>query len=794
MHERMNEHLVNIEVDGVPLKARKGAMIMEITDAAGIYIPRFCYHKKLSIAANCRMCLVQVEKVPKPLPACATPVMEGMKVYTRSPVAREAQQATMEFLLINHPLDCPICDQGGECELQDLAMGYGSDVSRYTERKRVVKDKDIGPLIQTDMTRCIHCTRCVRFGEEIAGLRELGATGRGEQMEIGTYVERAVTSELSGNVIDLCPVGALTSKPYRYTARAWELRAKPGIAPHDCVGSNIELHVKGQIVKRVVPRENEAVNEVWLSDRDRYSYEGLNSAGRLRVPMIKEHGRWREVDWETALKVTAARVKVTVTDHGVEQIGALASPSATVEELYLFQKLLRALGVPHIDHRLRQGDFRDQDRAPIFPWLAQGIAELERADAVLLVGSNVRKEQPMANHRLRKASMRGAKLMVINPVDFDFNWHVSDRIICRPSAMIAALAGVARVLAEEGRVTDVADRLHDVRVEPVHRAIATRMKSTARATILLGNLAIAHPNLSILRTLAQTIARLSGKSVGYLCEGANGVGAWLAGVLPHRGPAMTRLAAPGLDAAAMLRKQLRAYLLLGVEPELDCWDSHTALLAMQRAGLVVALTAYRSAAMEEYAHAMLPIALFAETAGTYVNAEGRWQSFDAAVKPPGEARPAWKVLRVLGNTFGVAGFDYMTSAEVREELRAAVGDARPDNSGDVAHGALLYKVPATGLERVTVVPAYSGDPLVRHARALQDTGEVADGYVRVSPGVASSHGLIGEKLVRVEQGETSDLLPLRIDPTLPDACVLIHGAGPLHRFGPAFGSIKVERA
>jgi len=601
-------------------------------------------------------------------------------------------------------------------------------------------------------------------------------------------------SELQGNVIDLCPVGALTSKPYRFTARAWELRAKPGVAAHDCIGSNIEMHIKGQRVKRVVPRENEAVNEVWLSDRDRYSYEGLYSPERLTAPMLKEHGQWREVDWETALRVTAESIKLAIANFGADQIGALALPTATVEELYLFQKLLRGIRVRHIDHRLRQGDFRDQDHAPLFPWLGQGISGLEAVNAALLVGSDVRREQPMANHRLRKASMRGAKLMVVNPVDFEFNWRVSDKIICRPSGMVAALAGVARVLAEKTRQADILANLHDVKVEPIHRSIAARLKSATRGTVLLGNLAAAHPDFSILRALAQIIAQRSGKTLGYLSEGCNSSGAWLAGVLPHRGPAMQRLTEVGLDAAAMLKKRLRTYILLGLEPELDCWDSHAAMLAMQRANLVVALTAYRSAALDQYAHVMLPIALCAETSGTYVNVEGAWQSFEAAVNPPGEARPAWKVLRVLGNNLGVSGFDYMQAAEVRDELGAQIGGQKPNNLEQLSAGALLYKVPGTGLERVTLVPMYSADPLVRRAAALQQTGSIADGFVRVSPALAASHGLTDGQKVRVEQGETADVIPVIVDKALPDACVLIHGAGPLHKFGPAFGPIRVVRA
>lgn len=789
----MSEELVNIEVDGVPMKARKGAMIIEATDAADIYIPRFCYHKKLSVAANCRMCLVQVEKMAKPAPACATPVMEGMKIYTKSPAARDAQKATMEFLLINHPLDCPICDQGGECELQDLAMGYGSSVSRYTEGKRVVKDKNIGPLIQTDMTRCIHCTRCVRFGEEVAGLRELGATGRGEYMQIGTYIEKAVRSELSGNVIDLCPVGALTSKPYRYTARAWELRAKPSIAPHDCVGSNIEIHVKGQKVKRVVPRENESVNEVWISDRDRYSYEALNSPARLLAPMVKDHGQWREVDWDTAIKVTAESLRTLLRESGPGHLAGLASPNSTVEELYLFQKLLRGLGVGNIDHRLRHGDFRDQDRAPLYPSLGQSIADLEQQQAVLLIGSDARREQPLINHRLRKAAMRGAGMLVVNPVDFDFNWPAREKLIVAPGLMIAALAGVARALAEAAGDGDALARLHDARVEDIHRRIAGQLKDASRSTLLLGNIAAAHPDGSILRSLAQLVARLSGSTLGYLSDGANGAGAWLAGALPHRGPAGQRAAEAGMDALAALRKRIRAYLLMGVDPELDTWDGHAAAIAMERAGFVIAISAFRSDLLDRHAHVLLPMAAFAETAGTYVNVQGDWQSFEAAVAPQGEARPAWRILRVLGDALGIEGFSHMHSAEVRDELRAMVADRRPENIAEPSAGALIYKAPTSGVERVTTVSMYSADALVRHAPALQAAGG-ADARVRVSPGHAASHGLADGGRVRVVQGEVKAEATVAIDARVPDTCVLIDAAGPLHMLGPAFGPIKVERA
>ena len=464
----MSDDTVTIEIDGHPCEVRKGAMVIEAADAAGIAIPRFCYHKKLTVAANCRMCLVEVERAPKPLPACATPVMDGMKVITTSETARGAQRSVMEFLLINHPLDCPICDQGGECELQDLAMGYGRGVSRFTERKRVVPDKNLGPLIATDMTRCIHCTRCVRFGAEVAGLPELGATGRGEDMRIGTFIERSVDSELSGNVIDVCPVGALTSKPFRFRARAWEMVQREGIAAHDAIGSNLYVHVRRGRLLRVVPRENEAVNEVWLSDRDRFSYEGLYTEDRLLRPRVRDgEGAWQETDWEIALDAAADAIRAVLDAQGPAGIGALASPVATTEEHYLLQTLVRGFGGTNLDHRLRQSDFGDQDEAPAWPSLGMALADLEGADAVLLVGSNVRKEQPLAGLRLRKAALAGASVFAVNPVDHVFNFDLAGRIVVSPDRMAGELAGIARVAASretggDGAAADTTAEQQDV--------------------------------------------------------------------------------------------------------------------------------------------------------------------------------------------------------------------------------------------------------------------------------------------------------------------------------------------
>ena len=793
----MSQDLVTIEVDGRALQARKGAMLMEVTDAADIYIPRFCYHKKLSVAANCRMCLVEVEKAPKPLPACATPCIEGMKVYTRSPRAREAQAATMEFLLINHPLDCPICDQGGECELQDLAMGYGSDVSRYVENKRVVKDKDIGPLIQTDMTRCIHCTRCVRFGDEVAGLRELGATGRGEHMEIGTYIENAVTSEMSGNVIDLCPVGALTSKPFRYSARAWELRQKPGIAPHDAIGSNISFHIFQNRVKRVVPREHEGINEVWVSDRDRFSYEGLYSADRLLVPRIKENGSWREVDWETAFEFAAAGLKRSVESHGAERLAALASPAAILEELYLFQKLARALGTDNIDHRLRQLDFSDDAQAPLFPWLGCAIADLERVDGALLIGSHPRKDQPIANHRLRKATMRGGAVMVLNPIDFDFNYRTAHKLIVPPSHMVAALAGIAKALAKRGE-TPTPGVLAGIYVTDEHREIAKRLLGAGSGLVLLGNLAVSHPRWSALRALAGFIAEASGARLGYLPEAANSAGAWLAGVLPHRRSGGRAVTVPGLAAGGMWDAGLKSFLLLGLEPELDAIRPAAALSALHGAELVVSLSGYRTPIMDEYAHALLPIAGFAETAGTFVNAAGEWQAFDAAVSPPGDARPGWKVLRVLGNALGLAGFGFDGIEEVQTEIRGATGNAMPDNR---SRWLSLSEIPVAGppvnggLDLIAPVSIHRLDPLVRRARALQRTADAGDDDVHLHPSLAQALGLADGARARLLQGTAVIELSVALDPSVPKGAVMLSAARePASRLDTCSGPVSLTRA
>jgi NADH-quinone oxidoreductase subunit G len=788
----VNDSLITIEINGQSLQAKKGAMLIEVADEAGIEIPRFCYHKKLSVAANCRMCLVEVEKAPKPLPACATPVMDGMKVFTRSPLALKAQKSVMEFLLINHPLDCPICDQGGECELQDVAMGYGKGVSRFVERKRVVADKNIGPLVATEMTRCIHCTRCVRFGEEIGGMPELGATGRGEHMQIGTFIERALDSEMSGNIIDLCPVGALTSKPFRFRARAWEMQQRDAIAPHDAVGSNVHVHVRDNRVMRVVPRENEAVNEVWISDRDRFSYEGLYHEERLLEPMIKRDGEWHVVDWETALARAVEGFKAVRSRQGPGQIGGLFSASATAEELYLGQKLLRGVGCANIDHRLRETDFRDQANAPSFPWLGLTIAAVERLEAVLLVGAYPRKEHPIINHRLRKATLAGADIMVLGPPTDGHNYRVAEQLDAGPLTIQEALAGIAAAcVAREGRATELSGML----AGETEKRIAERLCNAERAAVFVGSMANTHPRASRLRTLAAYVAQTSGASYGNLSDGANGAGAWLAGVLPHRGPGGKSAPAEGLSATEMLAANLSAYLTLGIEPELDCADGGKALSTLRGAECVVSLTAYRTETMMTYADVLLPTAPFAETSGTYVNAEGSWQTMSGAVTPPGEARPAWKVLRVLGNLFELEGFDYQDSSAVLDELRervANVAPSAPEPSPLVVDEGLTA---GDAIFRIGTVPMYSSDALVRRAPALQRTADGTFRGVHINSTLARSLGLSDGEHASVRQNGTRMNFAVVVDDKVPDGCAgLAAGIVETAGLGPSFGPMEIEKA
>ena len=720
----MSQDIVNLEVNGVAVQGRKGQMIIQVTDAAEVYVPRFCYHEKLSVAANCRMCLVEVEKAPKPMPACATPISEGMKVFTKSPKAIAAQKATMEFLLINHPLDCPICDQGGECELQDLAMGFGRDAARFTERKRVVKDKNLGPLVSTDMTRCIHCTRCVRFTAEVAGLQELGTLGRGESMQIGTWVERSVDHELSGNIIDLCPVGALNSKPFRFHGRGWEMVEQPLVSPHDAVGTNLNAHVRRGELLRVVPRANEAINEAWIADRDRFSYEGIYAADRLMRPMVRQGGALVAASWESALEAAAKGLKDALAGPGAERAGVLALPSATTEELYLLARIARALGIANIDHRLRQRDFRDQAADPVFPGLGIAIADLEQLDGLLIVGADLRQEAPVLAHRVRKAAVRNkARVAFVNPGRFEYLFPVAAHLTVPASDIVGELASIGRALAEAAGQPLPAALAAAAAPGAEQRAAAEALASGSRRLLLLGGLAERHPAYADLRAVAAATAALAGATLGYLPGGGNAAGASLAGFLPHRDGGGRAAARTGLDAGQMLTSGLDAYVLLGgLEPEPDTGYAEAAA-ALTGARFVLALTPFAPESVRRFAHVMLPIGTFAETSGTFVNVEGRWQSFTAAARLVGDARPGWKVLRVLGNLLNVQGFDYESSEAVRAELIASLGTLHGQAADTAYRGSWRPAGPCPGA--LADAPLYQVDPIVRRAEALQQTRAAA---------------------------------------------------------------------
>ncbi|AMM23344.1 NADH-quinone oxidoreductase subunit NuoG [Variovorax sp. PAMC 28711] len=718
--------MVELEIDGKKVEITEGSMVMHAADKAGTYIPHFCYHKKLSIAANCRMCLVDIEKAPKPMPACATPVTQGMIVRTKSEKAIKAQQSVMEFLLINHPLDCPICDQGGECQLQDIAVGYGGSASRYEEEKRVVFHKDVGPLVSMEeMTRCIHCTRCVRFGQEVAGVMELGMIHRGEHSEITTVLGETIDSELSGNMIDICPVGALTSKPFRYSARTWELSRRKSVSPHDSTGANLIVQVKNNKVMRVVPLENEDVNECWIADRDRFSYEALNSDERLTQPMLKQGGQWQAVDWQTALEYVANGLRQIKTDHGASAIGALVSPHSTVEELALAGALVRGLGSENIDYRLRNADFA---RAGGIHWLGTSIASLSQLQRVLVVGSNLRKDHPLFAQRIRQAARRGAKVSVIastTELASRDAWAMTLAGMQTVAAdqWVQSLADLATAIgAEKGATSPVAGEANDAA-----KALASSLLGGERKAILLGNAAAHHAQASQLLALAQWIGEQTGASVGYLTEAANTVGAQWAGALPG---------VNGLNAAQMLSGGVKALLLLNNEPEFDSAAGAAAPAGLEHAQMVVTLSPFK--ANLAFSDVLLPIAPFSETPGTFVNAEGRVQGFHAVVKPLGEARPAWKVLRVLANLLGLQGFDFESSQDVLSHVRkgeatgthmptALLGNAAPAGV-DFAAGSAKEAIPA-------VASIYQLDGLVRRATSLQLTAD----------GRGSRHAVFGVK-------------------------------------------------
>ncbi|UPG93082.1 NADH-quinone oxidoreductase subunit NuoG [Luteibacter aegosomatissinici] len=752
--------LVNIEIDGVPVQVAKGSMIIQAADAVGIAIPRFCYHRKLPIAANCRMCLVEIEKMPKPAPACATPVGEGMKVFTRSDKALKSQRNVMEFLLINHPLDCPICDQGGECELQDVSLGYGRSVSRYVERKRTVADENLGPLIATEMTRCIQCTRCVRFTSEIAGTYELGGMSRGENLEIGTYIGKTIESELSGNIIDVCPVGALTNKPFQFQARAWELVARPSVAYHDALGSNLWLHTRRGEVLRTVPRDNESINECWLSDRDRYSHQGLYAADRVKAPMVKRNGQWSTTTWDDALSVAREALKSV---SGAD-LGILVNPATTNEEGELLVRLARGLGSAHVDHRLRQLDFADNAFAKPF---ASAIASLDKVKSALLVGSDLRYEVPLLNHRIRQAAKKGAKVFAVNPAHFNFNFDLAGEAVAPPHELVAELLQFAKVAAESGAAVpeSIAAVVNAATTTDDHRAAYAEF-AVDGAVVIFGHAAANHPEASWLRAIARFIAQAAGAAYNEIPAGANAVGLSTIGVLPTAG---------GLDARAMLAQPRKGYVLYNVEPPYDFADGAQAQQAMHSAQTVVAFAAYASDALKDSADVILPIALTPELEGTLVNAEGTAQAVLAGSKAPGEAREGWKVLRALGGSLGVAGFEFDDLAGLRDGMTERTTDTR---------AVLGQRASGITLSRVATVPVYRGDAVLRRAGALNSHPLNRAAAIRVSAEDAGKLGLADGGNGRI--GDS--VLPVVVDAAVPAGAVWIDAALPETAMLPPYGA------
>ncbi len=779
---------VNLEIDGRAVQVPHGSTVMDAANKLGIYVPHFCYHKKLSIAANCRMCLVQVEKAPKPLPACATPVTEGMKAWSHSDQAIKAQQGVMEFLLINHPLDCPICDQGGECQLQDLAVGYGGSASRYREKKRVVFHKNMGPLISAEeMTRCIHCTRCIRFGQEIGGIMELGMSGRSEHVEIEAFVGRTVDSELSGNMIDVCPVGALTSKPFRYAARTWELSRRKSVSPHDGHGSNLVVQVKDNRVMRVLPLENDAVNECWISDKDRFSYEALNSGERLTAPMIKQGGEWKTVDWPEALEHAANGLAEVAAKHGPAALGALVSPHSTLEEMALAARLMRGLGSDNIDFRLRQTDFRGDALREGIPYLGMPIADIATLDRVLVVGSFLRKDQPLLAHRLRQAARKGAQIASLHSVDDDWLIPLAHRAIVMPSLLPKMLAQIV-VAAAQGAGKEPPATLKGI--EPVAAAdvIAASLLSGERRAILLGNYAIQHSEASQIAALAHVLASITGATLGVCTEAANTVGGYVACALPRSG---------GQNAQSMLggngAEPSRGYVVLHAEPEFDCANPAAARAALEKADLVVVLSAFRTAT--RYADVLLPIAPFTETSGTFINCEGRTQRFHGVVQPAGGARPGWKVLRVLGTMLKLPGFDFDTSEQIRDAALADAGDWNGRLSNATRAEIVTPANASSGAERVADIPIYFADPLVRRAESLQATADSKPPKARLCQTFLDQLGIEEGAQIKIRQGRGEAVLATQLDAGVPPGVVRIAAAHPSTcGLEGLSGPIVVERA
>jgi len=734
---------IEIEIDGKVVHGNSGETLISIADREGIDIPRFCYHKKLSVAANCRMCLVDIEGNPKPQPACSTPSSAGMKVHTNNEKAKTAQKAVMEFLLINHPLDCPICDQGGECELQDVAMEYGSDISRFTEGKRIVDDKGIGALIQTDMTRCIHCTRCVRFGAEVAGIVEMGATGRGEDLKIEPFLSEGIQSELSGNMIDVCPVGALTSKPFRYEVRSWQMNSIQTIARHDLVGSNIFAQTHKSKVKRVVARDNESINETWISDRDRFSYQGLNSENRALIPKIKVKGEWKDASWSEALDFATNGIKQNAKE-GV-QFGTLASKTATLEELYLLQKFTRGLGSDNLDYRL---DASNPCNAKVLESNIS-LTELEKIDHALVVNSYLRLEQPMINHRIRKATLNGANVSTINAKAFDFNYRISHSLLTSPQNTVATLSSVLKALLDKSSKA-LPDHQNSVTVHQTHIDIANALLNAERPVVVLGE----HVNGN---TSSDQVAKL----VSEIAQAADAktLNASLTGNA-HSAERVNFKPDNGKNALQILSSDLTAFVLFDVYPNFDCIDSENAIEHLSRDdAFVVVMNSFEDESVLSFANVILPIASFYETSGTHINVDNIAQSYGASVKSAGESKPGWKVIKVLADLLNLEGFDFTDSQQIADEALSLTPSV----------SEIEVPIGNSEMPKVTTVwqyTPYACDVVVRHASSLQQTqiGQMSEASVCKATA----------KLLKLSEGDLYQGVPVNINESVAEGCVFVH--------------------
>jgi NADH-quinone oxidoreductase subunit G len=774
--------MVNIEIDGKAMQVPKNSMIIQAADKAGIAIPRFCYHDKLPIAANCRMCMVETEMggkvVPKPQPACATPVMEGMKVRTQSQRALSAQRNVMEFLLINHPLDCPICDQGGECELQDMSLGYGRSVSRFAERKRVVPDENIGPLIATDMTRCIQCTRCVRFMTEVAGSPELGGLGRGENLEIGTYIGKTIDSELGGNIIDVCPVGALTNKVFRFKARAWELIARESIGYHDALGSNLWLHTRRGEVLRTVPRDNESINECWLSDRDRYSHQGLYADDRATRPMIRQDGKLVETSWEEAIAFAAAGLKKNGADAG-----ALVAPLTSCEEGYLLANIVRGLGSDSIDHRLRVVDFADGAAGATFE---MPLAQIDGARAVLLVGSNPRHDQPLLGHRVHKAARKGAKVYAVNVLDFDFNFALAGKSIALPNQLVAELAALAAAAGEGGAAApaSIAALIAEAKPGDAHRGLAKSLRDASPSVVIFGDYAGHHAHASLLRALTKYIAQATNSAFNEISDGANAAGLARVGAWPQ---------GDGCNGATLLATPPKSFIVYHAGSQ-DMSSPAKFDEARGNADFSVYIGAFACTGVKRTAQVILPIGLPPEVDGTYVNIDGTVQTLAAGAKLPGDARPGWRVLRALGAQLGLAGFDAVEISDVRAAIAAAV-EIKYTKAQNGKVSAAPAQAQASGLQRIATLPIYRSDAVLRRAQSLQEHPLTGHCAVGLNPEDALALGLANGAKAKVSGAGGDVELPVIVTRMVPRGGAWLEKTWPETRpLPPNGGMLTVTRA